>query len=783
MNILFPLQNSVSGRSWGLFLCLVIGMAGLCAARPLENPQSSPAAGSGAPVTILAGEDWVPLKLSLEIEPGSALDFSGKGFHSAPAGKHGRVIAREDGQFAFEKLPKVAQRFYGINLCFSAQYLSHSQADRLADRLVRLGYNTLRIHHYEGILAEGQFETTQFNPQRLDQLDYLVGALARRGIYVTTDLYVSRPVKRREIGLEGEGLVGMDHFKILVPVHEGAWENWKQFSRTLLEHVNPYTGSRWADDPALAFLSLINEGNFGNFFSDLRAVPQWQKAWNDWLAKRYPNREMLAAAWGTRLKENENPAAGTAAFPEMLFNSGPRERDCILFLSEADQALTEKMLRFLSDEIKTRVLITNTNSWTNFTTSQATRFLYDYVDDHFYVDHPEFLEKSWQLPSRCPNTSPVQAGATGGRDRAFTRLYRKPFTITEYNYSAPSRYRGVGGILTGAMAALQGWGGLWRFAYSHRRENLFEEQPLNYFDMASDPLSQTAERASICLFLRGDMKPAPHSVTLAMTLKDLETPPARVPQLAARWHWLSWLTRLGTDVLSEPGGVYFGDLIFPLNWAPSSKPPAGPAGSRILSGQDPYSITDETLLQILRESKILANTNPTDPSRKIFQSETGEITIHGEKDQLLLDTPRTAGGFSPAGQTLATRDEALAVSVLGTDATVWMSSLDGEPIVRSKRLLLTHLTDLQDTGMQYREAARKTLLKWGKVPHLVRGGKAQIRVRVENPNSFQLWSLATSGKRMARLPLEVKEGRLSFELDVAGDRPGGARMLYELVIP
>ena len=81
-----------------------------------------------------------------------------------------------------------------MNFCFSAHYITHEQADQLADRLARLGYNSVRFHHYEGELTEGQRDRTQLNPQKLDQLDYLFAALVKRGIYVTTDLFVSRPV-------------------------------------------------------------------------------------------------------------------------------------------------------------------------------------------------------------------------------------------------------------------------------------------------------------------------------------------------------------------------------------------------------------------------------------------------------------------------------------------------------------------------------------------------------------------------------------------------------------
>jgi len=204
------------------------------------------------------------------------------------------------------------------------------------------------------------------------------------------------------------------------------------------------------------------------------------------------------------------------------------------------------------------------------------RASYDYVDDHFYVDHPQFLEGSWRLPSKCPNTSPLAEGATGGRSKTFTRLFNKPFTITEYNYSGPDD-SARGGILTGAMGALQGWGGIWRFAYSHSREAMFSPSRTGYFDLASDPLSQAAERASLCLFLRGDLKPAPHRVAVAMTEADLAQPPPRIPNLHPKLalDGLGDAGRNSGDAL--PGGIRF----------PRHLPAARLADARLgLSGED-----------------------------------------------------------------------------------------------------------------------------------------------------------------------------------------------------
>ncbi|MBM3838569.1 MAG: hypothetical protein FJ398_11505 [Verrucomicrobia bacterium] len=176
--------------------------------------------------------------------------------------------------------PDTPRRFYGVNLCFGAHYLSHAESDRLADRLVRLGYNALRIHHYERDLVQGQSPTTKLNPQKLEQFDYLMAALIQRGIYLTTDLYVSRSVPWREVGIDRDGQIPMNTFKILAPVHAGAFENWKQFTRALLDHTNPYTKRRYADEPALAWLAMINEGNIGNFYRDLVTFPEWTRAWN-----------------------------------------------------------------------------------------------------------------------------------------------------------------------------------------------------------------------------------------------------------------------------------------------------------------------------------------------------------------------------------------------------------------------------------------------------------------------------------------------------------------------
>ena len=217
---------------------------------------------ASGPVTIAAGGEWIPLRDTTDVIPGSALDFSKLGWMDAPAGKYGRVVAK-GADFEFEKKPGVPQRFYGCNLCFTANFLSEDEANALCSRMARLGYNALRIHHYERGLCDSKDGTT-IRPDSMAMLDNLLNACIANGIYLTTDLFVSRAVPWRSIGVDRDGEIPMDQYKELVLFDEGAYGNYLAFSRALLGHVNPKTGRRWADEPALAFLALINEGNLGN---------------------------------------------------------------------------------------------------------------------------------------------------------------------------------------------------------------------------------------------------------------------------------------------------------------------------------------------------------------------------------------------------------------------------------------------------------------------------------------------------------------------------------------
>jgi hypothetical protein len=184
----------------------------------------------------------------------------------------------------------------------------------------------------------------------------------------------------------------------------------------------------------------------------------------------------------------------------------------------------------------------------------------------------------------------------------------------------------------------------------------------------------------------------------------------------------------------------------------------------------------------VKQKQLIAADNLTEPTRKVYQSESGEVLIDGAGDRLVLDTLRTAGGYAPAGGVVKGVKGGVTIRVQDSDATVWVSAVDKEPIRQSRRLLVTHLTDLQNTDIKYAEAERKTLLDWGRMPHLVRAGRAEVSITLPAPERYGVWALAPSGRRLAEVPAATANGQLTFTADVAGDAAAGARMLYEVAV-
>ena len=471
---------SGGGRSGGVAIRFLFVLAAVAALSAFAEP-----------FRITRGEKWIPVKVESRVAPGSALDLTAAAGPVEPTGARGRVVARGR-HFEFEGRPGERARFYGVNFCNTASFPKKEDAGRFVAETRRRGYNTIRIHHHDGELVEGAADGTTITGWKLDRLDAFLAACASNGVYVTTDLFVSRKIPRRVVGQDRDGFVGMDEFKSLVLVNEEAYSNLCAFARQWMSHVNPYTGKRWADDPTLAFLSLVNEGHVGvDGMETLRDIPGFAEAWAEWAPR---------------------DGCGYAEIPAGVpWLKTPEMAAAARFVAELEMRFARRMTAFLRDELGVKALLTDMNAGMEREEFRPVRAeCYDYVDEHYYYDHPSWPEKAWSLPakSRCDN--PVKTMARGGwrlSKYSGVGLADKPFVMTEYSFAGPGPYRLMSGLYVGAEAAREDWGGAWRFDWAGSPWAMEHQGEVKsgFFGLAGDVLLQAADRAAAMLFLRGDM--------------------------------------------------------------------------------------------------------------------------------------------------------------------------------------------------------------------------------------------------------------------------------------
>ena len=724
-------------------------------------------------VRVEPGPDWIPLPPPAPgtdwIAPGSALDFSAAVPHHEPAGKFGRVIAVGE-HFEFEGRPGEEVRFCGVNLVHGANVPEPENADRFAANLARMGFNSVRIHHHEAFLSgakpRGDGAALDVPDRNWRKFDALVAACVRHGLYLTTDLFVSRTkgMTWRAIGIDRDGTVPDREFKLMCAFYEPAYSNLVAWTRLFLGHRNPHTGRTLAEEPALCALGFINEGNLGRDGVDgLKKCPGFAEAWAQW--------------------------SGGAPLPTDVY--GAASGDLARFLAEREAALFAR----LEAEVRAlgcRAPLSNLNA--GYYPGQYLEPMrdFDYIDTHFYAYHPRFLGKNWQFPTVIEAENPLVVNG-GVPSAAWRRVFGKPFCITEWNWAAPGRTRAASGLVAGSLAALQGWSGLWRFAWSHNKQGVEApgSVPIRFFDLHGDPVQRASEYATIALFLRGDMPPLPPETESAEVLSEEELrTAARARQFgAARKGVSAWERRVGARLEREEAKeeVAKGEAV--------SRPPSLSPGGAV-SRPPSLSTTADWSPPLPCESSACPGTN-------------GSFRVV---------TPRTCGGFAESGalecgalcfELLPPPQEGQEAASLQSvcPAAIWATSLDGAPLAESRRILVAHVTDAANTGAVFDGPEARSWIEQGTTPPLVRRGRAEIALALnggpetaldsgtqddngglENASQttaapeFSVCPLSSTGERRAPISasFDPASGILRFSADTGRD-PSCATLFYEIV--
>lgn len=752
--------------------------------------------GADRPDVIIAGPDWAPYDHPLDIVAGGVFDRSGFVFADAPAGKNGRIITTPDGHFAFEKQPARRARFWGVNLSFDSLYLDREKADLIADRLARAGYNTIRFSHFDQNVVKnrGHDGSHNIDLQKLDQLEYFFAALKKRGIYVTLDLYHSRHFPAREIPELGRS-VQME-IKQLIPVSENAYNLWREFARKFLTHRNPYTGLTWAEDPALMSICMLNEESF--FFGGLpKRKPDilalYEKAYAEWRARQPdpkppalaaslhdPGRPAIATDDVTPL--HQLPASVTA--PRTTANNAEADAAFNRFLTELKIASDARMASFLRNDLGVRTLLSGDNNM-NTEAQVYVRDHYDFVDNHEYWNHPVYADRSSTDAGIKVNPhSSIVSSLWLPRELTPSRIFGKPYTVSEYNYCFPNPARAEGGVLMPAWSALQDWDAIYNFDYSSRsRDNAAMFTPATTFGggyvfaLVTDPIGMIADRAAAFLFLHGGIKPAPEAIAyLASKQHAFDGPKGAPRKLPGDFSWLGLQTRTGT-LPAERGDTTLADLARKLRIrAFVTLEPLASAASPLPSGRSIFTLEGGRLEQRLAAAGHL----PVRADPDVFHTATGQLEVSRTAGTARLITERAECFIAPACATLA--GDRVAVANGDTFAAIYVLAVDGRALSDSRRLLVLHLTDSLNTGMTFTDDRHERIESLGTLPHLIRRGEASISLKLSSPSTttWQAWAVDATGRRQHNVQLKLSPDRTTLTLQARTVTPEGVTLAYEL---
>ncbi len=668
------------------------------------------------PAKLSAGDDWCVFPYTNDIQPGSILDFSKMTRHDAPAGRFGFARVTPDGHFAFERNPEPV-RFVGGNLCFDANFPSKEECRRVVDDFVKRGWNTVRFHHIDVTITKDEWNklwerTTypEISPEKLDMLDYLMSEFKKAGIYATFDLYAMGGLGSCE-GFDKP--LNSNTIKAIVPIHKPAEDQWFRRAMEIFDHVNPYTGVKWKDEPAVLFVTLLNEDSIASVWWG--AADVYVSKYLEWAkSKGYP------------------------AYDKKDIGS---KKEFAEFLHEVKAEANRRMTKRLKDA-GVHALVSGGNWWDTMAQTYEREAL-EVVDNHGYGDHPQ---PSYQkLPFHINQSPDIKGGNAAYCEpvmKAPSRVFGKPFTVTEYNFCPPNRFRGDGGLAMGAYAALQDWDALYRFAWSHARAALTGTHHVSGFDIARDPIGQLTERQIVLMFGRGDVSPAEKSYAYGVCAH-------------------------------EAFGKGLGDM-WSKNLFPHAFTQLG-FTSRIGSfvcdgGKTPALACDKTWTEATRAEI------PKYSGKAV--SDTGEIRIDTNVGRMTVNTPKTAAVCAVDKADLSAGP--LSVSGATTFCSVSASSMDGRNLVDSGRILFMHITDVLNDEAVFTNSNRTDTKSWGKLPYLAKTGSAKISLANSNAG-LSVWALASDGRRLRRIPAVYENGKYSFTVSVAaGDGANAPTMLYEI---
>jgi hypothetical protein len=603
-------------------------------------------------------------------------------------------------------------RIWGQNLCFNAPLPPVHMAPAIARRLAKFGINCIRFHHMDhrfprGVLmrrmgrnpasGERDMQTTRaLDPEAMARMDYFVYCCKQNGVYIDLNLNVSRPFTTADgvmnaewIGY-GKALTYFDPQLIMLQ---------KEYARQMLDHVNPFTGNRYAEEPAVAIVEMVNENSVLESWVNNRLrgeqtqpagtwcdiPPAYAKVldrlWNNWLADKYTDREELSQAWDGDLRDFENPAQGSVRRlrrEDFASASSGRFMDEASFYAEIERNFFRDMESYLRGELGVKQVILGTSDHNHGMNGQLhvqNNSILGIIDGHCYWQHPRFPGRAWSRSDWLIANTPMVDAPDHSAPAQLSRSCVKgmPYIVSEINEPFPNDYAAEFIPIMASYALLQDWDGLFFFSYGGGAEEQWKSGCIrSYFSMGNDPVKMTETAIGALMFLRGGVKAAETMIERHLTR---------------------------TGVLES------------LRFRPDDK--------------HPYSISHLLGRLALVHRTAIADFYAESISPAEGEIKLPELEIKSDTGELIWEDKPNDGRVivnSPCCQILIGRNGKRSTHNITFHqetpfAAVQLISLDGKTISESELMLLVTVARVANTGMKWLDDTRRSLGEnWGEPP-------------------------------------------------------------------
>ncbi len=566
------------------------------------------------------------------------------------------------------------------------------------------------------LLRGSPTDSAALNKRQLDKFDFLFAELKKRGIYTTIDFYATGKLYPHEYDdVQYRG----DNMKALFLLSDKARATLKRFISNFLEHVNPYTGVAYKNEPAIVFASVVNEDAIGNVCN--------------FVVRTHLDYDI----------------AERGGLPEAKTDNDRFQ----LFLIDRYGKFYDEMSALIKSIAPNMLLTDQTNGGSLMVSAMARK--YDVADLHTYTWHPLFFENRFSLPMYVDSSDPI--AKMGGMFAKICPLFpmTKPANITEWDFVRPNPRAALGGVFVGAYSALNGIDGLWHFCYTHEKNRIEKNERLGLFETAGDAVRMLSNKIGALIYLRGDFAESRALAPLVVSptiFEDGNVNARKNAEIAAE---ISLVAKSAIVVAKDAQSAL-------------AKLPRKPA-MLLLSDKnaDTANIPPDVKTVYAFDGKAAESAVESCDfgggkiGGGVYESSTRQLFLDSKKSQWKAVSPRSEIFAQNGGERL--RGKFAEVENTRGWSVVAVCSLEKSPLGKSRRILVAHLTDLCNTSQRFANENFDILLDYGKPPYLLKRADSEI-VFDSALDGFECLALDGAGKPVAQVPIERVGGKSKIKI-------------------